>query len=79
VKRHRELARVHGQQVRDRQNKLREQLQREVDESMVFKWAVELAPSLMMMLSADPQCRILYANKMATEVLGFSARDILGR
>jgi hypothetical protein len=45
----------------------------------MFKWAVELAPNLIMTLSADPQCRILYANKMATDVLGFSARDILGR
>jgi hypothetical protein len=51
----------------------------EVDAMRLFREVVEAAPQLLLVLSADVRCAVLYANAAAAGALGVACAGILGR
>ena len=70
---------MQGQAKRDKENDLKEGLEKECEKMRVYEFMMELSPSLMFTLSADVNCCILYANKVLTEMLGFTVGGVLGQ
>jgi hypothetical protein len=54
-------------------------LVQEVTQMRTYKDAIDMAPFVMVMLSAHiNNCRVLYANKKVTTVLGHEVANLLG-
>ena len=79
MERHRHRARSYSQVSRDKKKKEKEDVVEELGKMDIYSWALYLAPNMMMVLSADADCRVLYSNAMIQEILGTSADKILGR
>jgi hypothetical protein len=80
VDRHREQVRLKGQHRRKQALLLQTGLKQEVDQMRTYKEAIDMAPFVMVVVSAHiNNCRILYANKTVTEKLGHKVDKLFGR
>ena len=80
VDRHREQVRLNCQRKRKQALLLEAGLEQEVEHMRTYKEAIDMAPFVMVVLSAHiNNCRVLYANKPVTEKLGHEVAKLLGR
>ena len=77
---HRELARFNNRRKRAKAALMEQHLQWEVTQMRTHRYAVDAAPYVILVLSADiDHRRILFVNKPVTEMLGFAVEKLLGR
>lgn len=79
VQRRKLRARVYSNSARERNKALLQDIRQDVQALRPFHALVDDAPHIVLVLSDDLQCRVLYANATVTQVLHMSVASVLGR
>lgn len=79
VERRKARARVYSSQARDRWERHQRDLENAVTAMRMFKTVVEEAPHMLIVLSMDVTCLVLYANMAVTRCLSSPPVGLLGR
>ena len=79
VQRRKDRARYYTSIARERHDQLHRDLGRAVAAMCIFRTAIEEGPQMVLVLSMDIRCLILYANKAFMRRLFVSPTRLLGR
>ena len=79
VERRKVRARVYAHRARQKHKALLQEAQEEKAAMEVYRTIVEKAPHIVMVLSANLQCIVLYANDAVSRTLCIGANQVLGK
>lgn len=78
VARRKMRARTYSRNARRRHRQLKDEMADDVEEMRIWEVMVQLAPHIILVVSSDIHCRVLYANDAVTKTLCIAPERLIG-